>query len=1023
MAFTLMPPSIGASSTRGPTKVVVTLYGATKIVIPIDPSTTVSELQSEASRRAHILKLPTPPGELVLRLESEDGPIAFPEDNILDILEGDDIWLGPISKGELSTLESDLIYVRWITPGQALDFPTLSAIPPDKNPINRRTSIHSLRDIAADRIYRAPASNEAPTISNFRVELSLTACALRTTDEETSLASLGCAGSLEQPLDIFVFPTSKASADEDRPQDLWGFESSERGIATFQTCLKVVMAEATKRPILSRLLKTLFKVTHFPPALEALQVLGAENKFVPSAVATLATCFRELALRMVPGEHVNGNARSILEGSRQIFAWMDSEYRGLPDEVDDPEAALVRNVTFEEMKEETEQNDYRPGKKCEIVEFEAGGDPMESSSASLQRSKRKIKVWTQSNCRENAHLLALAMWGRYNGIEDYYIDFRDAIDRPLDHKRTPICKEFSLLLASANANQRFRMTAPNDLDETFGTAITLSKEGYVSIYGMNAGYFKDLQPSTWNAITGTDLLDTNPGQSLLQTLQPVIKQRKLEGTWEVDEWEHASAPALDFASPQEAIVICFDLSYSMDDSLGESWIGAPNGLRKLDEAKQVFENVIARMVGYHMVSNYVGVVTFSSRNAVDISMELSRLSKEFKSMMGNKGANGCTALWDALKKGKDMLVAFKSKHPKTKLRIIALTDGEDNESKTKPDELCKELYDAEVVLDSIVIGSSSTTDLFKMSKHTGGYAFCPTSRLLLFQTFLLEPFLDISARPDIERVPITFYSTSAPKKPDMKSTYDFPPCRPHPLESGSFVSLNDVGRYFPTRSTTPGQTRTSTLAAGLIPDRGRLSSTAYSSASTLVSRNRLSSGTLSVSSDGSAMSLGKVCLNEISFLRSNEHRYLDAYVNETAMSFWQVAMEGPPSSPYEGGTFVLTVHMTETFPQTPPMVRFVTPILHPNITKHGRVCHAIFAKGWKPSYHIHTVLQYMYDLLKNPETDDAVDELATLKFWTDQNTANNEIRKYVSYPCRDTSISALISLELLGRPVCQALEK
>jgi ubiquitin-protein ligase len=51
--------------------------------------------------------------------------------------------------------------------------------------------------------------------------------------------------------------------------------------------------------------------------------------------------------------------------------------------------------------------------------------------------------------------------------------------------------------------------------------------------------------------------------------------------------------------------------------------------------------------------------------------------------------------------------------------------------------------------------------------------------------------------------------------------------------------------------------------------------------------------------------------------------------------------------------------------------------------------------GWKPSSHIYTVIQHVFGLLASPETDDAVDELATLKFWTDPAIADAEIRKYV----------------------------
>jgi len=122
---------------------------------------------------------------------------------------------------------------------------------------------------------------------------------------------------------------------------------------------------------------------------------------------------------------------------------------------------------------------------------------------------------------------------------------------------------------------------------------------------------------------------------------------------------------------------------------------------------------------------------------------------------------------------------------------------------------------------------------------------------------------------------------------------------------------------------------------------------------------------------------------------------MEIYVNESDMTFWKVVMDGPLATPYERGVFVLYVHMTGDFPQVSPVIRFITPILHPNVTKHGRICHGVLSDGWKPSYHIYDVLQHIFGLLTSPETEDAVDELATLKFWTDRETADTEIRKYV----------------------------
>jgi ubiquitin-protein ligase len=33
--------------------------------------------------------------------------------------------------------------------------------------------------------------------------------------------------------------------------------------------------------------------------------------------------------------------------------------------------------------------------------------------------------------------------------------------------------------------------------------------------------------------------------------------------------------------------------------------------------------------------------------------------------------------------------------------------------------------------------------------------------------------------------------------------------------------------------------------------------------------------------------------------------------------------------------------MESSYPASPPTARFITPILHPNVTKQGRICHSI----------------------------------------------------------------------------------
>jgi len=124
---------------------------------------------------------------------------------------------------------------------------------------------------------------------------------------------------------------------------------------------------------------------------------------------------------------------------------------------------------------------------------------------------------------------------------------------------------------------------------------------------------------------------------------------------------------------------------------------------------------------------------------------------------------------------------------------------------------------------------------------------------------------------------------------------------------------------------------------------------------------------------------------------------MDVYVSETNIGFWKVVMQGPPRSPYADGVFVLTVEMTSRFPLAAPEVRFITPILHPNITKHGRICHPIFDREWRPNIHVYEVLQHMWSLLMSFEIRDAIEPMFTLKTWTAKESAHNDVSEYIKH--------------------------
>jgi ubiquitin-protein ligase len=126
-----------------------------------------------------------------------------------------------------------------------------------------------------------------------------------------------------------------------------------------------------------------------------------------------------------------------------------------------------------------------------------------------------------------------------------------------------------------------------------------------------------------------------------------------------------------------------------------------------------------------------------------------------------------------------------------------------------------------------------------------------------------------------------------------------------------------------------------------------------------------------------------------------QHQYIDVYVSDSNMGFWKVVMQGPPASPYEDGTFLLYIELGDQFPRKAPTARFITPILHPNVTKHGRICHPIFDREWTPATRIYQVIQQLWGILMSLEARDAIDPLFTLKFWTDPESGRREVKQYV----------------------------
>mmetsp|Transcript_28602 Transcript_28602/g.93443 ORF Transcript_28602/g.93443 Transcript_28602/m.93443 type:complete len:153 (+) Transcript_28602:82-540(+) len=87
---------------------------------------------------------------------------------------------------------------------------------------------------------------------------------------------------------------------------------------------------------------------------------------------------------------------------------------------------------------------------------------------------------------------------------------------------------------------------------------------------------------------------------------------------------------------------------------------------------------------------------------------------------------------------------------------------------------------------------------------------------------------------------------------------------------------------------------------------------------------------------------------------------------ENNIMSWKAVIFGPEDTPWEGGTFKLTMTFTEEYPNKAPVVRFESKMFHPNIYADGAICLDILQNQWSPVYDVSAVLTSIQSLLSDP---------------------------------------------------------
>ncbi|PHT89660.1 Ubiquitin-conjugating enzyme E2 2 [Capsicum annuum] len=133
---------------------------------------------------------------------------------------------------------------------------------------------------------------------------------------------------------------------------------------------------------------------------------------------------------------------------------------------------------------------------------------------------------------------------------------------------------------------------------------------------------------------------------------------------------------------------------------------------------------------------------------------------------------------------------------------------------------------------------------------------------------------------------------------------------------------------------------------------------------------------------------------------------------------WNSVIFGPHDSPWDGGTFKMTLQFSEDYPNKPPRVHFISRMFHPNIYADGSVCLDSLQNQWTGAYDIAAILTSIQSLLCDPNPNSPANSEAARLFRENKSEYNRKVREIVEQSWTDFSVAKHITWHSAGQVVC-----
>jgi ubiquitin-conjugating enzyme (huntingtin interacting protein 2) len=140
--------------------------------------------------------------------------------------------------------------------------------------------------------------------------------------------------------------------------------------------------------------------------------------------------------------------------------------------------------------------------------------------------------------------------------------------------------------------------------------------------------------------------------------------------------------------------------------------------------------------------------------------------------------------------------------------------------------------------------------------------------------------------------------------------------------------------------------------------------------------------------------LGRI-RKELEDIRNDRHSGVSIVPDASNPQHLVGTITGPPDTPYAGGKFQVDIVIPNEYPFSPPKMKFITKVYHPNVSSvTGAICLDILKDQWSPALTMKTALISLQALLCAPEPDDPQDAVVANIYKTNRAEFDSTAREW-----------------------------